>query len=442
MKNSLSSKKINLFKTYKNYFSKRSKQLDVAKSPFTYPCTWHANTGYYNLRSLYIENRFLYIKNKFLIFFQYMKELIGNAKLHHFYLEEPKIPKGYVSKNLYITWFKTKDFDSNLKFKDNYIPSFTSKNNIWFLINADTIQFKNNTKKNNEKFYIFQKSFTKTYNFIFFLKIILKVIFENKFSLIKIIHELNTDAIFAKIIVEKILLVIKKNNIKKVFLPYEGQPFQKHLVKTIKRKLKKVKIYGFINAIQPFPIHLFEKNNIPHKNYSASPSQINQLVNIFNWDKKRISLVKSFRFKKNNVSKYKNKILLPFNINNKKEIYRNIKMLIESKPKNYFSRLKIVPHPIGVLNSRYQNFVKDLEILLESFDYKFSKKVSKKFSLVVGSTSTVLEALEFKLKVYHIVDQNILEALDDYFWPIVKVNKINEHTYDYKINKYKKLIFY
>ena len=54
MKNSLSNKKINLFKTYKNYFSKKSKQLDITKSPFAYPCTWHANTGYYNLKSLYI----------------------------------------------------------------------------------------------------------------------------------------------------------------------------------------------------------------------------------------------------------------------------------------------------------------------------------------------------------------------------------------------------
>ena len=91
-------------------------------------------------------------------------------------------------------------------------------------------------------------------------------------------------------------------------MPYEAQPFQKKIILNIKKKFQNIKILSYLNAIQPFPIHLYNKDIIPDHSYSVSKSQIYQMTKIFKWDKKKISLIKSHKFNKKNVKKYNNKI--------------------------------------------------------------------------------------------------------------------------------------
>ena len=49
----------------------------------------------------------------------------------------------------------------------------------------------------------------------------------------KTMHQLNIDSVFSEIVVKDICKMIKKYNIKKIILPYEAQPFQKHLISVL-----------------------------------------------------------------------------------------------------------------------------------------------------------------------------------------------------------------
>ena len=423
-----------IIKLFFKYFNKKKKQgINISLSPFLYPCTWYINLGYLRTQSFYLNN-----KKRFI--FQYLKEAIYIAKLHDYILNEPKIIKSSAPKNLYVTWFSRGDLGNNFIFKDKYIPLLTKKNNYWFLLNIGN-HFKYSKLKKNNKLFIFQKNSNNIFNYIFFIKIFLKVIFKTKFSLLEIIHRLNVDAIFSEIVVKNICFVVNKYNIKKIILPYEAQPFQKYLISILKKKFKTVKIVGYLNAIQPFPAHLFDNKNLPDKIYSSSPAQINHLSRYFKWDKKKLFLKKSFRFKKKH-SKFRNKILLPFIITDPKLIINSIYNLINTMPKNYFNKINVVPHPTGFLEKDYKNFVKELNEVLKNFNNKFDTKNKKKISIVIGSTSVIFEALELGLKVFHIVDQPLLESLDNSFWPTVKILKINENVYKYTITKSKSLIYH
>ena len=55
-------------------------------------------------------------------------------------------------------------------------------------------------------------------------------------------------------------------------MPYEAQPFQKKIILNIKKKFQNIKILSYLNAIQPFPIHLYNKDIIPDHSYSVSKS--------------------------------------------------------------------------------------------------------------------------------------------------------------------------
>ena len=422
---------IKLFLKYTN--TKKRQGIDVSCSPFIYPCTWFKNLGYIRLQSFYKNNNIS-------LFYQYIREALYIAKLHDYKSEDPRISKSSAPKNLYISWFNEDDIYNNYKFKDRYIPLVTKKNNYWFLLNASS-HFKYSNSKNNKRYFIFQKASNKQFNYIYLIKIFLKVVFKNKFSLLKIIHQLNVDTIFSEIVVKNICSKIEKYNVKKIIIAYEAQPFQKYLITTLRKKFKKIKIIGYLNAMQPFPIHLFGNNNLPDKIYSVSPAQKKHLSSIFNWDKKKIFLKKSFRFKKE-ISKFKNKILLPYKITDPKIIYNAIYDLIKTKPKNYFSKIEVAPHPVGLLEKDYKNFVEDLKEMLKDFNKKFDKKKKKNFSFVVGSTSVIFEALELGLEVFHIVDQALLESLDNRFWPTVDISKLSNNIFKYKIKAYKKLIIY
>ena len=432
MINSISNHRKEIIKLFLKYFNKKKKEgINVFLSPFVYPCTWFRNLGYMKLQSFYLKN------NQRLIF-QYIREFIYIAKLHDYKLKEPRVLNYSIPKNLYISWFNVDDIDKNFKFKDKYIPLLTKKNNYWFLLNIGKYFKYSNTKK-NKSFFIFQKVTDKTFNYIYLIKIFLKVVLRNKFSLMKTMHQLNIDSVFSEIVVKDICNMIKKYNIKKIILPYEAQPFQKYLISILRKEFKTVKIVGYLNAIQPFPIHLFDNSNLPDKIYSSSPAQIKHLSNFFKWDRKKIFLKKSFRFEKKK-SKFKNKILLPFIITDPKIIIKTIYNLINIKPKNYFSKIDVIPHPSGILGKDYKKFVNDLNEILKSFDKKFDKKNKKNMSLVVGSTSVIFEALELGLEVIHIVDQPALESLDERFWPTVKILKFNENVYKYTAEVNKSLI--
>ena len=410
---------------------KKKNKEDYLESSDTYPCTWFINNGYYKLKSFFSPEFF---NSKV----QLLKEIILISKLSSYKTYNIKNLSNFKINTLYISWCTSNDFKNNGDYKDKYIPNPSKKNSHWFLLNiGNFIQ----TKNKNKNYTKFQKKKKQKYDIFFLIKSFFKILIKKNFNLFKLKSLLSVDTVFAYMINDEILKLLVKKKIKKVILTYEAQPFQKLLIDQIRKLNKNIKIISYLTAVQPFPIHLFDGKNIPDKNFSVSKAQIYQLTNIFDWNKKKINLIKSHRFNKNS-NLYKNNILLPYIIVNENKMFKNIINLFEKNPNNFFNKPKIIPHPIGIQGKKYKIFVTKLQKAIEEFDYIFEKKIIKKNCLTVGSSSVVFDALEHGLKVYHIVNEPVLEGLDSFFWPTVEINSFNDNVLIYSTKYKKKLVNY
>ena len=48
-----------------------------------------------------------------------------------------------------------------------------------------------------------------------------------------------------------------------------------------------------------------------------------------------------------------------------------------------------------------------------------------------GSTASVLEGLERKVRVFHICKNNFFEKFDNFYWKEIKIKSIHKNIYEY-----------
>lgn len=406
----------------------KSKNLNLIKNTLSYPCTWYDNLGYYKLLT-YLN------KSKIKFYLTFLKEISLISNLHNYeeLTKKKNIKKKY--KNLIISWSNSFS-PKNEEYIDSYLPKID--NSINFILNVGISYNKINNLKNT---IIYQKK-KNNLSYFFLIKKIFFVLINFHFNIRNLFLKLNWNYIFCDMVYNKIYELVKEKKIKSLYLPYEAQPFQKYLIVMLKKEFPQIKVVGYLNAIQPFPIHLYNKNIIPDLNYSMSRSQIYQLINIFKWKKEKIRLVKSNRFKIKDKKKYLNKIILPYNITNQSIILNQLDDLFKVFPKNLYIKPKILPHPIGKNDPKYQNFLMQIKFLISKYKKKFTNKSQKKYAIVIGSTTSVLECLEHHLNVYHVTPEPVLEALDPFFWPKVKIKSLDNDIFLYSYNSKRKLINY
>ena len=77
---------------------------------------------------------------------------------------------------------------------------------------------------------------------------------------------------------------------------------------------------------------------------------------------------------------------------------------------------------------------KEIEILLAKHESKLNN-VKNKTSIFIGSTTSVIVALEKGLNVYHICFDPIFDSYSDKMWPELKVEKITNNTFKYFLSK-------
>tara|TARA_Y100000741_G_scaffold342304_1_gene305202 strand:- start:3746 stop:5029 length:1284 start_codon:yes stop_codon:yes gene_type:complete len=408
--------------------TKKQNNSEYINTSKFYPCTWYNNLGYYYIQSFYKNNYFKLLT-------QHIKEFLLISNLYNYKIINGKNTKNKKYDSLIISWF-----DNEKKKIENYKDQYVGlqKNSLYFLLNVGN-NFSDNSKiQKNIISYQKKKS---GLSFIYLLKVTFNLILKNKLFDRFFFYKLNWNYHFSNLLSENILKIVNEKKIKKVYIPFEAQPFQKKIILELK-KIKNVKIIGYINAIQPLPIHLYDTKYIPDLSYSMSKSQIYQLTKIFKWKKKKIKLIKSNRFNIHNSKKYKSKIVLPYEIYNKKKILEKIDYLFHKKSR-FLDRPSIAAHPVGMKNKKYNEFVKKIELIINKYENSFSKNhKNKNYSIVIGSTSTVLECVEYKFKVFHVMQEPPLECLEKYFWPNIDFKIIDDHIFTYSTKKYKNFINY
>lgn len=415
----LIAKKISLYKKNK---------IDLALSGFSY-FTFSSNTPSKLLVDFYLIKKFTYLVE----ILNYIKNFLSIIKIYNYsiILNNKKINKS----KIIISWCKKLDFDKNGNYYDSYF-NVSSNNKIFFflLISMDGY-IPNNIRENI--IIIYKKKinlFKYTYNLFLYLKDLFSSI---KLKGIYFSHYFNWHSVFAVKIYNLSKNFFDTSIINEIYIPYEGQPFQKFLTKNIKSKKNSIKIIGYAHMIlTPVPGNLYYMNGAPDELLVAGIDQKKILIKHFNWSSKKIKVIPSFRFLKSTNYNMLNKIFLPIYIFNYRIILNSIEEYLLKTDINSMNQLSVINHPQTINFKLHIRLIEDINKLLLKYKNRFVKKINKDFncSFFIGNTSAIIEALERGLdKGIHITNNHYYDVYNKNLWPSIETNQLSKNVYLYKM---------
>ncbi|MDA9650318.1 hypothetical protein N9T21_00540 [Candidatus Pelagibacter sp.] len=417
---------INLINKVKNYLNYNFSRLNLVSSGLTYFAAFGQNTSF-GLMKYWTEGKIGYFIKLFL------KEVYALIIFHQYKIISSTNDRiGY--KKLIITWGSNKNFDKNGIYYDNYFNTDSSIMNdtLWFVIfsgaNFDT--------KLNTNIIVFIKE--KKINYAKNIYILIKSLIFNIFSFNKLINLISWQSFYANNLLEKFKL-IKLRDLNSVLLPYEGQPFQTSIINYLKNS-KKLKINGFIHSYPSLPTNLIKRKISPDNLIVASDDQKYCLSKFFGWNEKNIYLKESSRFINDEKKNMKNKIYLPINFVSAKKILNLIDILFHNLKHIDYNQLTIQNHPACKNSKKHIYLSKKLS---EKIKYKKKNNNSDfddKISIFIGSTGSIVEALDSNIKVYHICEDVVMESYNKIMWPSINFENINNNIIIYQKNTNYKLI--
>ena len=404
---------------------KKKSNLENAQN-FYYP-TFSDSIGLFEIFKL-----FKFKINYFNFYLKILKNTFSGIFFSYSKIYNDKTTFNY--NNIIFTWANLKNFDLNGSLNDRYfnLNSRQTKNTLWIVIYSDT-----QIPKFIDKNILIYQSINKKIKIVKFISFILKKIFSCKnFSIF--FHNISNFSFFGNTFYNDIKFYLRPE-IKKIFFPFEYQPFQNRIIYHLKKNRLKTKVIGYIHA----PPLSFPSNYIYRK---ISPDEIivngrDQLVCFnknLNWPKKKIKIKPSTRFLKNKKISMGNKIYFPMTIRNEKIVYDSFSYIINSN-KFCIRGIEIKKHPVSAKERKVIRFEKKLKKLLLKEKRKKAKN-NKNLSIFIGSTGAIIEALERGTKVIQICEFPLLDVYSNDLWKNIIVNKIAKNIYTYKLKKKGRLI--
>lgn len=335
-----------------------------------------------------------------------------------------------------LTWCVKNNFALDGSINDKYlnINSKKTQNILWFVIYMD----KELPSIIDKNIIIFQPINKKKINFFN----IIKILFLNlKYLLTDIkyfLFRISSYNYFSNFFLDNFKSYINKD-LKNILMLYEGQPFQNNLVNYVKKKKFNIKISGYVHSPPlALPANYVHKFNSPNKVFLNGKDQIYCFNKILGWNKKKLNLINSYRFLEKSID-MKSKIYLPFNIKSEIIILSSLKYLIQ-KYRIDFNSFKIKLHPLSKKQINITKIVKKIKFLIkESSHLKFNKSMQN-FSVFIGASGAMIEALERGVKVIQIAESPILDIYSDFIWKSINIKKINNNIFFYSLKKKGNLI--
>ncbi len=405
----------------KRYLKKNEKDgVNIRLSPLCDFITWADCLGNEKIKLLVDKKNI-----SFKIIYLYFKEIFFIKDSFNVYKKFNFINQKF--KNVVFSYCEKKNFDKSGKFHDNIFNcSAHQRNTFWFLISLDGYLPKN-IKKNIILIYKKKNYFNPFPNIRFFFKNLLR---KNFF------HTYNSVFYHSKLICN-IFNKIFQNKKFKLFIAFENKPHQNAIIDTTKKINSNNNISGFLAPLPwSFQIDMIYKKNKIDKLFVSSKFQKESLVNKYNWPKKKISIINSFRYTK--LKKIYNTIFIPFHFN-------KFQSGIFIEQLNYLSlnttllnnKFKVSIHP----NKKNQKEHLNLKDKINSIIKKSSKNKSmKKPPIVLGSTGSVIsECLQSNGNVVH-VPVSIFDNCTRVFSENLILKKISKNIFLYKMKKKMKFV--
>jgi len=419
---------IDLLKRIKIFFSNYKKKKDIVSSlDYFYFCPYGDFKG--TSRLIFFFNKILAIK---IYIIASIKDFYNLLKIGKFSILNYN--KNYQYKTIVVNWGKLNDFDTKGNFYDKHfnVKSYCCPNTLWVIVYLDN-KIPNNIA-NNIALIIKEK---KIFNFKKIIDILLTSIFKKK-NINFINQEFSYSSILSNFFLDKTDNFLNKN-IKKIIMPYEGQPFQNSIISRAHDYSNKIETVGYIHSFPSgLPSNYVKRYGSPKKIIVTSLAQKFCFNHHLGWKSNKIKILPSSRYLKNNKIDMRNKIYLPIYFSNKKLILSSIKKII-LKEKINMKNFVIKNHPHCLQSKKHNAIIQDIkEIITKN---SFLKKNDKNdYSIFIGATASVIEALERNTNVYHICENPILESYNKKIWKYINSYSIDSNIFKYTIQKKNKLI--
>ena len=387
-------------------------------------CSFNFSIGYGFLK-YFVDKKNFYLMIKF-----FLLEIINILLINDYKIYKSTNRK---FKKMILTWGNESNINSDFYY-DKYFSqkSNIDKNILWVVIYNGDCQLIKDLKNDNVLFIIEKKKnlLKKVHSFLNLIIIFLKA---KKLNFQNFLFFFTWHNIF-KLKISKLFSELIHKDLELFLIPYEGQPFQLELIKDMKQ-FPKIKTRGYIHSVPSFPTHLVYKNNFPDELIVSSRDQFEFFKQKLLPKNYSIHLFESARFQRSDPKLMKNKIFLPIDFNSQKKILNELILLYKNEFINYdISDLEIKNHPACKNSKKHLKLIKKIKSFVENLDCK-GKNHLKNQSIFVGSTGSIIEALELDLDVFHITEDPVLEVYSQFIWNNIKVSNISDYTYKYEILK-------
>tara|TARA_B100000963_G_scaffold350135_2_gene360004 strand:+ start:5691 stop:7022 length:1332 start_codon:yes stop_codon:yes gene_type:complete len=412
---------LNLIKKLKLYaLELKNQKISLANNSYIYVATWGENLGL-----AFLKYKVLKISN-FVSFFKiFLKDILFGVSI-----DKLKVINKFTTnskKKLILSNATINDFnvdgsytDRYFKLRSNLYPDFIfiiiySGNKIPDNINENLILIKGTESTFLKKIIRLKLLFFKT--FFFYKK--------------KNLYKISGTTIYS----EKIINILKKtvniNKFEKIFFPYEGLPFQQALTLEVKKINKDTEVLGYDHsAPHANPVNLLYRDGSPDKIFVNGESQKDYLIKNLDWPEKKVKVVPSLRYHVDSDEKFENKIYLPWQIINPKIVLQELKLIFQKSKTKNFKKFDVRIHPVCVDIKKQLKLKKDIEKLINVFKEKFGNP-SSKTSIFIGSTTSVILALEKDIDIIHICFDPLFDSYSEKVWRNLKVNRKSNFTFEY-----------
>lgn len=418
-----------VFLFVKNYIKYEKKKIDTANSSICY----FVNYGDY-ISSSFLKIKFYGIKYYPKFFLNIFKNLYSTINTQNYDCTKILTQKGF--KYLLISHVSERDFLKDGSYYDKYfsLQSNKHKNTLFFLNSIDGF-FPKNLQKNIIVFKQREKKLSLQKLLIDFFKFVI----ENKFSSKKILHYFNFNSQFSKIIFPNLVKLIKINKFKKIFLLYEAQPYQNYFIKKIKDEYKIPTIGFYHSGLLPLHSSLVHREGAPDKLFISGSAQKKYCEKYLGWPKKKVKNIKSFRYSKKILLEKKDAIFLPYSFSRPDFILKSLENYFKDVEDYSLPKFIIKNHPATHSSKKHLKLIKKIKNIITSQKKKFINK-SKNISIFIGSTTSIILALEQKKEIIHICEDPIFDCYNDQIWNEIITTKIGDNIFKYKLKKNKNML--
>jgi hypothetical protein len=414
----------------------KTKLNQIYSKDIDYPNPWLWLNGWANksLGFQYLDIKYFEKNKSIKLFILCIKNILKSLKISGFNLHFNGKFGDYNA--LMVSWCFKSDFKKDGVFHDRYfnISSVDDANVFWFLISIDGYipeQLVDNIC------ILKQKKISLKNNFSFFLNNFLPELWKSKFKWIRIFHTLVYESLYAKAIAREVFLLKSKGYIfDRVIQPYEAQPYQNEINRLLKIQNPHIKTIGYIHStIPPLPTCLIKRNGAPEYLFVHGFGQLEILSKLLGWHHENLFNIPSLRYQLKKEEKFGGWIFLPYDFDQNQQILQAFELFLSLQLPDSLPVLNSRCHPARIDSIVHIELIENIENLMKKYKNRFSLDIKDNYSIFIGATSAVIEALERGVDVVHISTRPIFETYQSDIWNYLSVEQINPQLFKYKLLK-------